>query len=448
MQITLTGLVLLLFGGYTFLLNKRTLYQLTIFFIPFSATAIFNFGAPGSGSSIQPYMFFSVIWIVRMQIDMLQIKQKPRVDKNYFIAYSILFIFSSVALISLCMPVVINGQEFGNVSGKFQEILPIRFSVLNISQLAYLYLGILFTFYISIQNKTEKAFNETVDILKYSLIFICVWGWLEFILASLNISFPYFIFNNSFHPAAQGYQSFLGDFKRISSVSVEPSVLSQVLLLPLPLLIYRMGLQNSKWILALVMMTVIFLRSSTAYVGVAVLIIFPILLSKLNRKNISRILMLMVLGIIALPFLGGVLFEIVSSKLISWSFLERFSSVISAWGNFTNYPILGVGWGSVTSYDLIVKLLSNTGIFGFISFFSLMLYICIKLYRKKSHKSNSILISLIVLLVMNQIGGWNFVFGHFWLYLGLGISSINRFSTQFKFVKNNSEKLKFIQLTK
>lgn len=425
MQITLTGAVLVIAGVYSFFLNKDTLYKMTIFFLPFSATAIINFGEPGAGSSIQPYMLFAAIWILRTQLDHLK-KKTQKKDKAFFIVNVLVVLFAIIAFSSIFMPVIIDGKEVGNVYGKFNDFSKITFSSLNITQLIYLYLGLLFTYYISVVNREKSRYDETIDIIKKSVLFVCIWGWIEFLLASLGVGFPYFIFNNSFHPAAGGYLSYLGEFKRISSVSVEPSVLSQVLVLPIPLLIYQFGLRKSWSLILFIVITLVFMRSSTGYVGLFVILALPFIKQKLNKKNLIRLGLVTSAFLLSLPLVWRLVISKVVSKIYSWSYLERVSSVLSAWENFINYPILGVGWGSVTSYDMFVKLLSNTGFLGFMSFLSILVFILFRLKSNNDDRSKALFIVMGTLIVMNEVGGWNFVFGHFWLYLGLGISAVGR----------------------
>lgn len=52
--------------------------------------------------------------------------------------------------------------------------------------------------------------------------------------------------------------------------------------------------------------------------------------------------------------------------------IERIFFIEKAWFHFLDYPFLGLGMGNITSSDLIIFLLSNVGIIGFLLFLYLI----------------------------------------------------------------------------
>ena len=52
--------------------------------------------------------------------------------------------------------------------------------------------------------------------------------------------------------------------------------------------------------------------------------------------------------------------------------IERIFFIEKAWFHFLDYPLLGLGMGNITSSDLIIFLLSNVGIIGFLLFLHLI----------------------------------------------------------------------------
>ena len=67
--------------------------------------------------------------------------------------------------------------------------------------------------------------------------------------------------------------------------------------------------------------------------------------------------------------------QILIGKQDSTSALIRLYTVSTSFGYFLQYPILGIGWSMATSDDLVVLLLANSGILGFLSFFYLIYYL-------------------------------------------------------------------------
>ncbi len=128
--------------------------------------------------------------------------------------------------------------------------------------------------------------------------------------------------------------------------------------------------------------------------------------------------------------------DLVASMLIgkgeSYSALARFLSILMARDYFLQYPILGLGWGSVTSDDLVFKLLSNTGILGFLSFCIFVITVFAYLWRSAramrpkglelSLAPVSMLVAFVLLLFMNATSGFVYAYSHVWFLFGLAMA--------------------------
>ena len=83
-------------------------------------------------------------------------------------------------------------------------------------------------------------------------------------------------------------------------------------------------------------------------------------------------MILLIISLSQFEVVGNFLNLIFIEKLISGSMIERIFFIEKAWFHFLDYPFLGLGMGNITSSDLIIFLLSNIGIIGFLLFLYLI----------------------------------------------------------------------------
>jgi len=450
MSLTGTGIVIILLGMYALFFNKSLLYDLTIFFVPFSATAVINFGEEGTGSAIQPFMFLGSLWLITIIFPaMLKFKRQARIDKTELINIMLLAGFTIVALISLVMPVILNGNVMGNVTGGLGLNAPITFSARNVTQYIYLLFGVIFAIGLYIHNKNEQNYIRTLKVYSFSVLFVVAWGFVELFCYYKNIDYPAYLFNNSFNGNAEGYKFFAdatSDLKRISSVGIEPSIMVQSVVVLIPFLIFgivKKAYIINKWFdISFLILLYIFTIRTTSSSGILCLILLSILsfICYFNQLNLKKKLALVLYSLIGIPLFIIVIYslfaDIITSMLFnkgdSYSGLERLSSILDAWDTFLHYPILGTGWASVTSFDLFVKILSNTGLIGFLFFTGFIINIITSKIRAKnlSYKTaiinTSILVSFCTIIFGNMINTFSFIFGSIWLICGLAM--VNRYN--------------------
>ena len=190
----------------------------------------------------------------------------------------------------------------------------------------------------------------------------------------------------------------------------------------------------------MILVTLLLSTSTTAYLGLMVLI--PLLFLCVYRLGLLRLSHLAIgafaicaisVIFLASPTVKDLFGTEIAGKLSTGSGQERAGSIAIAAKYFYQYPVLGVGWGSVTSHDLIVKLLSNTGILGFGSF-AVLIATCLnrlrqhvyqQLRRSSNHQeiadSVACLLALGLLIILNCVTEFAYVFGHFWFILALSI---------------------------
>lgn len=442
MEITGIGIgiiILSLFG----LFNRNFLYYLNIFFIPFSATAIFNIGKGDNASAIQAYMYLAVLNIIFMVQKNFKNINKINVNEWRIIKFLMLFIIA--AIISLISLNFIEGKFTGNQTGTLYMFSRIYFSSKNVTQLLYLILGFLFSLVVYNHAKqSPKNFIITLRVYVFSLVFVTLWAWMELYCYTTGMEYPKEIFNTNANKSAQGIGAILdGGIRRVSSVAVEASVLAQVFLIIMPFLFFDyfskskvlFKSQRDLILFGLFFTSIFLTASSSGFLSLIILFIsmgYFFLREKSSQTRFiwfSAIIFISVCTIFALYYSFKNVFDAaIFDKGSSMSALERSLSIKSAYKNFTQYPIFGVGWGSVTSFDLIVRLLSNTGLLGTL-FFVIFVYKVMRAPRSKTFGSNqnlankfiipSVLSAFIAILFNNAISGFTFIFGHIWFVFGL-----------------------------
>lgn len=445
------GFLMLPIGVAGLFLSKKWLYRLFVFWTLFSATSVANFGEGENGSALQAWMFFGVLWLLRLSLDRLTMLSIS-VDRRIMRPAIWIAVFLVAASISLIMPVYINGrlQITSPILGDGSQT-PLYLTPHNITQLLYLIFGGVIAICVAASNLGETERHETQRIIFYSAIFVAAWGIFQFLCNVTGIPYPDFIFNNSGSASGKGYLQMLEDagVGRVSSVAVEPSMFAQSLVTLLPLSLaawFRVGsvfsIRGDRWCSGLLVIALILSASSTAYVGLFLLavLIVPLLIRTrmMSMAKGVRFALFMITAMIgfgalvvaSVPVLRGVADSLFFSKANSASAIERAMTVTLAFGYFEQYPILGIGWGSAGSHDLLVKLLSNVGIVGTLPFLGAMLSVLRSNWRAigalvdpESLSRAVCFLCLAIFLATSILIEFPLAFGNFWLLLGLAIST-------------------------
>jgi O-antigen ligase len=420
-----------------------------VFFLPFSATAVVNIGSADASSGVQASIFFGALWMVR-ELPKFRHSSGSPFRENLRIPTRQLKLFASVVLLSLIMPLWINGRvyiedpEFANPNSG-----PLQFTSKQITQTLYLFYGLLLSVLVAFRNSEAREFLRSIRIFLISAIFVSAWGFLQFLCYSLGFSYPAYIFNTSTTESAMGYLQELEDMglKRISSVATEPSIFAACMLLALVFALFAVIRQQpliskmwDRFAVGIIVGVLLVSTSTSAYIGLAAVFILYLLglfqLKVLRGKHI--VVFLSSAALLALVYLwSSSAQDLVGSMIVgkgeSYSGIARLYSVVLAAGYFLQYPILGLGWGSVTSHDLVFKLLSNTGILGFLTFFLFLASLLKRLWRtagtgksddpERTWQVVCSLTAFLILMFTNITTDFVFVYGHLWFVLGLAMSA-------------------------
>ncbi|MDR3739245.1 MAG: hypothetical protein P4L40_09520 [Terracidiphilus sp.] len=447
------GYILLPVGLAGLFFSTKWLYRLFVFWTLFSASSVMNFGEGESGSALQVWMFFGVLWLLRLILDHLSTLSFS-IDRRMVRQCLWLIAFLFIASLSLMMPVYINGSLAitSPYLGDGTQT-PLYLTSHNFTQLLYLIFGVMIAICVAHSNLRDVDRHETEQIILLSALFISVWGLVQFFCNLTGVPYPDYIFNNSGSPSGKGFLQTLDvGVSRISSATLEPSIFATSLVAVLPLTLpawLRRGsvlsIAADRYCTVLFVVLLILCTSSSAYLGLFILaILIWFLLLRTRTMSVGKAakfaviagagaVTAVVLAIASIPIARSVVSSVLLDKSSSASALERAMTVGLAFGYFQKYPILGVGWGSVTSHDLIVYLLANVGIAGTVIFLGATISVLRANWRTlgalvlpESLSRFAWLLAFAAFIFTSLFAGFPLVLGNFWLVLGMAISTGSR----------------------
>jgi len=345
-MITWIGVLLIPYALLISLFAPSKLKHAAVFFIPFTATSVFNMP---SGVPITPFQMFGSFFIAISFINLIKNHNQAGV-LNLRKPQLFLILFLLAAVTSTFMPLWISGaltissnsmndlyfQKIVFTASSFKRVLPVIF-------------GVVFSFAIcGALNSTEKI-HGLIKTYVASAVFVSIWGLLQFALQNiLNIEYPYYIFNNVEIEAAQGYVQKLnfGDASiyRISSVSHEPSIFVKYLVSVIPLILFAilfkqpiLGRVKDRIGILIILFVLLLSTSTIGYVGfiwVSLLTIIFVRKYGQIKSNGKVFLFLSTFSVISLLLIVPSAIEILMvagiEKFQSGSFLDRILSIINS----------------------------------------------------------------------------------------------------------------------
>lgn len=428
MSPTATGPLLFLLALYVFAFRPTQLAYFAVFFAPFSATAIVNFNSVGykaGGVGITPAMTFTLMLFVAQFIYGYGAR-RLRISTGHLVQLGLILLFLAVALFSLTM-----NAAMGHI------IDPVKTHTVYLT----IYLGATILF--SLEFVREGGVERAIRVARASAIFVCIWGLLQLVCSVTGIPYPSVLFNNSNSDSADMFAQNLGAFARISSVAVEPSVMAASLLhfaaFGVTILSRSAEFRTRYWVwpVGLVVLTLLFSTSSTAYVGLVV-IAFLIALERPVLSLIAGVPLLTIFfGLLASwPKARDVLLASTINKNESFSYNDRTSQVVRDLNSFYSQPLLGSGWGRAVNFNAATTMLCNVGVIGTTVFVVCGLVTLVSLTLgaqtmqtkdpKMSCYAAGIRNALIVAVVIGITSGMKYVFMSDWVFWALGIAIASR----------------------
>jgi len=451
MEISFIGVLILVAAAWFFLFSPRLLYAALIVSIPFSATAVVNFpwggeAYGGAEKDIMAWQLFAVLWVLREAIS--GIPQWHRL--GWFrtrCARVRLLVFLAALAASLAVPLLLNGTAWvsswaNSLFYRGPAEIPLRFTLFNVTQSAYMVFGVGFAIFIAADNWCPERLLYTLKLYVSSCVFAAAWGLFQLWCNVAGYTYAANIFNTGKNLSALGYTETLGTgnlamIGRISSVATEPSVLAEELLIAFIVLMVCLGLRRPilrrgwNWFAVVLIGVVLFASTSTtAYAGMfAAPLLSAVALALAGSRRwkhyvaaITIVLGVGVLLVTCLP-LGNRIFQAaIMLKYVNGSGLTRLESVRIAAQDFLRYPILGAGWGAVTSWDLLFLLLANTGLIGALALGSFLVPVIRRLWRltvQKNLIAVVLLPTLALALLLAEGDGLAYGIGYYWFVFGL-----------------------------
>ena len=359
MEITWLGVLLFPVGAICFLVAPKWLYGIAVFSIPFTATSLLN---SSSGYPLSPLLFFGTLLMVRQLLSSRRAGRALKVSRQDR-SQLLLILFLGVVVLSMIMPVIINGRLLVSSSqlyDLYEE--PLRLTVHNVKNPIPVIFGVLFSIYLIRQNDTVVKIHSTIKLYVISGLLVSLWGYFQVFCGILNIDYPYYLFNNAKIESMQGYTQQVeigGDlYQRISSVTHEPSIFSKYLLTVLPIVFLSVllrrplfSLVRDRYFLGILTGVLVLATSSTGYLGITcVLFVTAILLRRLHLigwrsvRYAGFVAIVLLTLYFKLPVFQDFVDALLFMKYESGSGLQRALSVVNSWEYFKQYPILGVGW--------------------------------------------------------------------------------------------------------
>ena len=399
MTITPIGYFIIALGLVAVMLPSRTtILYLTIFFIPFTATAVVNLKTPSFG--LQPGYFLGLLLMARFILEWLFGRAGHRLSHLQRMTLMPFVLFVFVAGLSILL---IPFREYVYVRRPSGDYQLLRLGMENFTQFAYLAYVVFLTITIAACKLEPDEIRRAMRVLIASSIFVSLWGWLQFYMYYAGIPYPDFVFNNSASFIQKyGQKIRLLGFKRMNSVAPEPSMFARFLLMPTFLCFYyvynKAGSvikpKSALWLAIFFAVTLIFTSTSTALVGlVGSLFLFLLyILSKRGRLSVKiytlndsmRTVFVVLLGFVGLPlalfslatFAFGLttdqVFQFIEILIIDKADSEsggtRLDGALQGLSLFSSNPLFGVGWGSNRTFDLLTNTLSTTGSVGTLAF--------------------------------------------------------------------------------
>jgi len=447
MEITPIGWLLVPMGILLAATRPRWLYLFAVFLLPFTATAVINIGEGEHASGVQASLYLGSLLLVRTCILLIWRPYIP-LPRMGLSALIWMGIFVAIAVISLVMPIWIDGHiQVPSPRLLDNSTQPLYLRSSNITGVLYVVLGFGFTSITVLWSRKRNMLNNGLKAFLAGSAFAAAWAIVELGCKITGIAYPAFLFNTSASGAAHGYREVLeGGIPRLSSVSVEPSVLAQTLLIAVALYLPFIFGSHSAFgkvvdrCLFVLMLLVLFLStSSTAYLGIVIGTF--VALSLLTTRRVLRPkyvfapfagFLLLSLLYATVPVVRQVAESVLFSKAGGYSALERLMTVANAYDMFKKYPILGIGWSSIASHDLIVNILANCGVVGLTAFLIAIYCSFRALYLSLSSRPATFaavlqpdfasFLALAVNLVACIISGSLFVFPFFWFLCGFAIA--------------------------
>lgn len=374
------------------LVKSRVLLFSFGFFSIFSSSAIINIETISFG--LQAYHLLGLLIILNVLIFKSR-SIPPLINDNIHSSiFFILFIFTAI------ISSIINGSSFSF----YIHLLHIIFGFLLSLCLATINQSL----------DSRRIFEKSIVTGAIFSVFI---GFLQIISHYLGSNLIFDLFNNSIGKSAGGYSSTLVNtgILRVSSVTTEPSVWIRSLIPLLAVVLYLKFRNKIKKLFITITLSigVIISTSSIGIVSLPLAFLYRLKLIRAFFILFFTSLFLTMLLITTKDYALPILNELIFNKITEGSGGMRLATLHLAFESFLDSPFFGNGPGSITSHDLILKIISNYGIIGFV-FYSLFLFSLIN-----KNKNHNLKFAFSIFIFIELMTGVTYQYAHFWILISL-----------------------------
>lgn len=377
---TVIGVFFLVAALICFWRNDESLFALVIFSSIFQGASMTSTGSLG----LQPYYLMALLFAVQTAW-IYGTQSGPEAFKGRIP----LLVFGAIASISaFTLPFVFAGIPIYDKSIGIDDGLlyrpPLRFSMSNVSQTAFLIVNILF-----VLSAGRRICKSDLPIRAFRFTFYFLVGVIlsQVLFSALGLQFPDKLFLNNpgylFQDTHEGGLSLRapGTFSESSFAGAVLSMYCAAFLADF----VKNGIGIIRVLLAIIALFLV--RSTSSFFTVPLILILlvlwnPVISSRgfIRTTNLRRLAILLMSVGISVAF---VLFSSIGEKAIlnvaekgnSSSFINRVAADAYALQVLSLSKSLGVGLGSNRPSSLIASLLSNTGIAGCLAFLAMYVFI-------------------------------------------------------------------------
>lgn len=257
------------------------------------------------------------------------------------------------------------------------------------------------------------------------IVLVMVMGYYQFAAYYFGLPWPAEVVNSNAGVSQLQDQTTFG-VKRISSLFLEPSIMSQHLLGGIGLMVF--GLQRK--IAGILLLGVLLLStSSTAYFGLIAL--FSIWLftgryqsarSKVSLVAIVLALLALAIGMDFLTLSGKITNHLVLEKMDSGSGQVRLNADSLALKSFAQSFGLGTGVGSARASSFPATMAATLGLPGLLIFAAFLWSIFAAVHQQRSNQERGVLFGMVGLLIGWLLAAPDINIAFFWILAGLASS--------------------------
>jgi len=380
MTLTLFGIVWCSLVLLFIFFPPKYLYVLMLTSCVFQAASVFSFGSLW----ITPFFFTQILFLLKMSPYVLANGISINISKVSFI-FIMLVIFS--IFITMTAPSLFSGTRVVSSAFSFEVNYatngkPLRFSMSNISQICLFIINV--TTLLVIYRFAPKIINFNQLYLSYYLS-ITIFALFSFWWLVSKDTLPVdFLYSNG------GYSITALAESRLASTYSEPSSAGAFIASSLaPLLFVRR--KFGVIVLGVGMLFLLTLnRSSTAILtAVTSFLLFFILRGTNSQRVLVSLCLLIILSSIIFIIFGDTLISLYDNKMSSDSGMIRsWSNYLSLSSLYDSY-FLGLGLGSNRASSLLLTILTNVGVIGFILFAAVIHFLMKPLFKNR-HEPNAL----------------------------------------------------------